>query len=363
MPRPNTGPRLKLEQPDKYAKPYWFIVWYERGVKRRKPTGCGQGDLEGAQAKLAEFIGQRLKPSGPRGPDQMTVETAISLYAKEHAPQTAAPERIAFALEPILAWWGDKPVSAIRGETCRRYARERTRTVKRGDQLVQVPIAPATVRRELGALAAALEHCRREGYLLNPPAVVLPGKTRSKERWLTRQEAARLLRACRKVTRGARLYLPLFVLVGLYMGARKEAILSLQWQPNTAGGWVDLDQGVIDFRAPSRGATKKRRVKAKIPDRLLTFLRLARPRTRQYVIEHNGKMIADIKKAFNHAAELAGMPEVTPHTLRHTAITWRVQKGVPLWEVAGFVGTSPQMIERVYGHHSPDHQERARNAY
>jgi hypothetical protein len=39
------------------------------------------------------------------------------------------------------------------------------------------------------------------------------------------------------------LHLPLFILVGLYGGARKEAILSLRWLQ------VDLDAGRIDFNA------------------------------------------------------------------------------------------------------------------
>jgi integrase len=45
---------------------------------------------------------------------------------------------------------------------------------------------------------------------------------------------------------------------------------------------------------------------------------------------------------------------VTPHTLRHTTATWLMQSGVPMWEVAGFLGMSRETLERVYGHHHPD---------
>jgi integrase len=53
---------------------------------------------------------------------------------------------------------------------------------------------------------------------------------------------------------------------------------------------------------------------------------------------------------------------VTRHTLRHTKVTWLMQAGVPIWEVAGFAGMSVRTLERVYGHHHPDHQEQAANA-
>jgi hypothetical protein len=36
-----------------------------------------------------------------------------------------------------------------------------------------------------------------------------------------------------------------------------------------------------------------------------------------------------------------------------------MQKGVPLWEAAGFLGMSPAMVEQTYGHHHPAHMRGA----
>jgi len=36
-----------------------------------------------------------------------------------------------------------------------------------------------------------------------------------------------------------------------------------------------------------------------------------------------------------------------------------MQAGVDKWEAAGFLGMSVEMIDRVYGHHHPDHLRRA----
>jgi integrase len=34
--------------------------------------------------------------------------------------------------------------------------------------------------------------------------------------------------------------------------------------------------------------------------------------------------------------------DVTPHILRHTCTTWLMQKGVNLWDAAGFLGMTVQ---------------------
>jgi len=54
--------------------------------------------------------------------------------------------------------------------------------------------------------------------------------------------------------------------------------------------------------------------------------------------------------------------DVTPHALRHTAIAWQAQSGVPVHEICGFFGVTREVFEDVYGHHHRDHQANAVNA-
>ena len=151
-------------------------------------------------------------------------------------------------------------------------------------------------------------------------------------------------------------------MLGLYTGARKQAILSLQWMENTGGGWVDLDNEIIYWRGRGR-QTKKRRPKGTpIPKRLLRFLQYAHRRSRQYVIEIDGKPIMNVKRSFVTACRKAMLEDVMPHTLCHTCITWLLQAGVNLWDVAEFTGRSEEIIRRVYGHHAPDYLDAARRA-
>ncbi len=265
-------------------------------------------------------------------------------YGREHAPTTAAPERIAYAIDALLPFWSVRMVGDITRETCRGYGRDRARS-------------PGTIRRELGMLRAAINHEVREGRLTRPVTVWLPPKPDGKDRWLTRPEAAALLWAARRDTR-CRLYLPLFCLIGLYTGARKEAILSLRWCQ------VDLDRERIDFNPPGRNRTSKGRPIIPIPRGLLWFLRKARERGTElgYVVNRDGRRIRDLKRSFPTACQRAGLTAVTPHTLRHTAGTWMAQRGVPLWEIAGFLGQTHERTAALYSHHSPDHLTRAREA-
>jgi hypothetical protein len=49
--------------------------------------------------------------------------------------------------------------------------------------------------------------------------------------------------------------------------------------------------------------------------------------------------------------------------LETTAATWLMQAGVDLWEAAGFLGMTIEMLAERYGHHHPDHLSGARRAF
>ena len=56
------------------------------------------------------------------------------------------------------------------------------------------------------------------------------------------------------------------------------------------------------------------------------------------------------------------MKGVTPHILRHTAVTWMIMAGVPMAMVARYAAMSLNMVEKRYGHHSPDWLRQAAEA-
>jgi integrase len=62
------------------------------------------------------------------------------------------------------------------------------------------------------------------------------------------------------------------------------------------------------------------------------------------------------------AVRAAGLEHRTPYALRHTYASFAIAAGVSLFELARFMGTSVEQIDRTYGHLLPDALERTRVA-
>ena len=82
-----------------------------------------------------------------------------------------------------------------------------------------------------------------------------------------------------------------------------------------------------------------------------------------HVVHYAGEPIKKLRRSRAKACSVAGLGrEVVPHILRHSAATWLMQAGVDVYEAAGFLGMSAEILLTVYGHHHQDFQERAANA-
>lgn len=99
--------------------------------------------------------------------------------------------------------------------------------------------------------------------------------------------------------------------------------------------------------------------------RVLPHLQRWRKHTAQFLIEWQGLPIASQeRRAWRRARELADLSsDVTPHVLRHTAATWLLQRGVSVYDVAGVLGCSEEVVRRTYGHHAKDHLRAAVAAF
>ena len=81
-------------------------------------------------------------------------------------------------------------------------------------------------------------------------------------------------------------------------------------------------------------------------------------------MEWNGHPVQSVDKAFANVVSTAALgDDVTPHVLRHTAATWLMQAGTDLWEAAGYLGMTVEMLSQRYGHHHPDHLAGAKLAF
>lgn len=360
MPRQKKSARLYLRE-----RPGANSIWEIRDGTLRISTGTNS--REDAERQFHAYLDHKYRPTGPTQATDFTISKCLQLYAEEHAQFVSDPARIGYAIDALDAFWLDQPVSAISGQTCRDYANRR---VTRHNK----PASAGTIRRELNVLQAALNHCYKEGYLITAPTVTLPKSPPPRERWLTRQEAAWLLRAARNLNVDGR-HVAHFILHGLYTRSRKATILGMGIDhPSDDGGHVDTVNGILYRKPQGKIETKKRQRPARLPDRYRAFLRIQSRNGKRYVVQdHKGRRLGDIRKGWARAIELApqlaakkqiqiDLSGVTPHTLKHTAITWALQNGAKIWDAAGYFSTSVETLEKVYGHHSPDHQKTAVDA-
>ena len=219
------------------------------------------------------------------------------------------------------------------------------------------------IRQELRTILSGWRSAHgRRLTTLPVPEFDVPAASEPKDLFLTKEEARRLLSECHMP------HLRLFVRLGLATGARPGAITSLQWRH------VDLERGRVDFRASGqrkRGEDEFKRGKEKaaamvpIGEDLVEELREARRISQtDYVIEYTARPVGGVSRGFAAAVKRAGLnPALTPHVLRHSAATWMAQAGVAMFQVAGFLGhSSVAMVEKVYGHHSPDFMSQGRDA-
>lgn len=355
MPRPKKPARLWFDE----ERGQWVI----RDGTLKIRTGCSREETGAAEQKLSDYTDAKYEPpaSGTRA-SAVSIADVLLAYETEHAPKSTDSIRTkASNIRFLNAWWGSKTVADITAKACTSYAAGRP---------------PSSARRELETLNAALHHWHKNhGPLDTVPAITLPEKVKGRERYLTKAEAAKLLLgalgwaqdpATKQWTRHRDLihrHVARFIVIGLHTGTRHKAILKLAWEERADSGWVDLRHRIMHRRGAEEIETKKRRPKIRIGRKLMGHLKRWRKIDRkekagpQTIVHWDGQEIEKLRRSWDTACRLAGLDDVTPHTLRHTRATWMMQRGDDPWKAAGFLGMSLKTLLDTYGHHHPDWQE------
>lgn len=364
MPRRKQPPRLWLRPAERDARGVitrparWIILDGGRHI----PTGCVEAEAGAAAERLKDYIADRYAPARrARDIESIAVADVLSIYLDDCTARQANVKKAEARIGRLADWWGDRVLADVTAATCRAYAEHRG-----GD---------GGARRDLEDLRAAIRHHAKQGFHRGEVHVTLPEKGLPRDRWLTRAEAARLLWTCwrareiqtahRGPLKGQKIetdkrplrHLARFILIALYTGTRAGAVATAS--PTAADGrsYVDLERGIFYRLAQGKRATNKRQPPVPIPPRLLAHMRRWSEReiARDYFVEWNGQPVRSVKTAMASACRRAGIEGVSPHTFRHTAATWLMQNGAPLWQAAGFLGMSEKTLRDVYGHHHPDH--------
>ncbi|MGR2681608.1 tyrosine-type recombinase/integrase [Chromobacterium haemolyticum] len=196
--------------------------------------------------------------------------------------------------------------------------------------------------RYLALMRAILKRAERHWQWIDrAPALILKPEAKRRIRWLTPQEAERLLGELPP-------HLSAMAGFSLQTGLRKSNVTGLKWsQIDMARRLVYVDGD--DFKNGNDHSVP-------LNDSAVAIVRSQMGKNQEYVFAYKGSPIVQVNtKAWRAALVRAGIENFRWHDLRHTWASWLAQAGTPmhvLQELGGW--ESPEMVQR-YAHLSKEH--------
>lgn len=311
----------------------WVVTWTDAGKRRRYR-------LDALTAKDAEREARDLilKQTAPK--IGVTVAQIWEAYTAEREGRRQA-DKMRQVGKNILPTFGHLAVDQISADDCRKYIAARAKIGRK----------PGTIRTELNSLKIALSWAHRTKLIPARPSIEMPSASPPRDRYLTREEARKLLDAAIDP------HIRLAMLLMLTTAGRIGAVLELTWRR------VDMERRVIRLATEDIGP-RKGRATVPINDTLHAALIEAKRAARSdFVVEYAGRRLGSIKTGFNAAVTRAGIAHCSPHDLRRTAGRFMVEAGVPIEEVAQYLGhTNPEITRSTYARFSPAYLRKASNA-
>lgn len=198
---------------------------------------------------------------------------------------------------------------------------------------------PGTVAKEIGVLKHCLRLAVEWGELNSNPATGarLPSLPPGRTRYLTPGELKAALETAPEWMRAPMAF-------AACTGVRRGEMLSIRWMD------VDIANRRLYLHETKNGALRV----LPLPGSALTVLR-SLPQGAASDLVFAGVDPASLSVYTKRVFARIGIANASFHTLRHTAASWLVQRGVDLYAVGQILGhKTPRMTQR-YAHLSPDY--------
>jgi len=206
----------------------------------------------------------------------------------------------------------------------------------------QSGIKPTSVNRILEIIRAILNRAHKEwGWLDNVPVIRMRKEDNKRIRWLTKQQAKRLLNELPD-------HLKDMAAFTLATGLRETNVTQLKWTE------IDLKRGHALIH-PDESKTK-RAIPVPLNKQAIEIIEAQRGKNREYVFTYQGHPVTRCNNhAWRKALIRAGIKDFRWHDLRHTWASWHVQNGTALYELQQLGGWSNYQTVLRYAHLSSDH--------
>ncbi len=203
------------------------------------------------------------------------------------------------------------------------------------------PRAPATVNRVTAALSAVLHLAKRREWIDSVPYIRKLNEGKSRIRWITQEEAARLLDELPG-------HLNTMAAFTLATGLRASNVQYLQWAN------ISLERRTLWIHAAEFKSGKTHSIP--LSDDAMTILRGQVGIHHAWVFPYEDHAVEKVStKAWYAALERAEIKNFRWQDLRHTWASWQVMRGVPLEVLMRLGGWSSYEMVLRYAHLSQSH--------
>jgi integrase len=302
----------------------------------------GFASREEAQDELDKFRSEKLNPPAPEtpAPEEMTLGQAFERYFAAKARKRSLDEDRRTAEHLKAAFGKDTPLSQITAGVIAAYQEQRLASKSRQ---TGGTLSPASINRPLQLLRHLLRlACSRWETLARVPVIALE-KERARDRFLTPEEATRLLDACRA---SKNTDLADIVELAVFTGLRRGDVISLRWTDvERAGGQIVLQRQKDD--APHNVPLNAH------SDAVLA--RRAKKAAKGATFVFPAQTWDAYRGAWDGALIRSKLADLHFHDLRHTFGSWLAQAGCTAKEIQAALGHRTLAMTNRYMHLGPSH--------
>jgi integrase len=305
-----------------------------RGVRVRE--SCGTDDEETAEAIRARREWEILQGSVFGTKATGTFLAGVAVYLENGGERRF--------LQPLIDHFGATALDKIDQDAIDAAAKA-----------IYPGLAPATISRQVYTPMVAVISAAALRKLCSPLKITRPKLPRGRVRWLTHDEAHRLIECSAP-------HLKPLVAFLLYTGARIGEALWLDWR------YLDLRRGQVQFLDTKNGTDRGVplhpalvAILAGLPSRgknSSEVFRKADGMPYAYLNAEDDRDVSAgsrIKKGFRGACTRAGIFDFSPHDCRHTWATWHYQQNRDLNMLMHLGGWSSLSMVLRYAHVNVEH--------